>query len=98
MGIVGDHPEGGIRFDLERVTEVAPWVYAGSAFTRDAEHRLRASVDLDGAVVVEDEAKLPKEVVQRAKMLLRTAYRHGAHGPDSSGAAPPRRLHRWRAG
>ncbi len=96
MGIVGDHPEGGIRFDLARPAAGGPpWLYAGSAFTHDAEVRLRASVDADGAVVVEDEASLPKEVAHRAKLLLRTAWKHATHGEES--APPPRRIHRWRA-
>ena len=100
MGIVGDHPEGGIRFDLERVTpageEGPPWLYTGAAFTHEAEHALKASVDAAGAVTVENEASLPKEVVQRAKLLLRTAYKHAQDG--GHGTAPPRRIHPWRAG
>ncbi len=94
--IVGDHPEGGTRFDLTRVTAEPPWVYEGSVFTPDAEIRLRASVDATGAVTVDDEASLPKEVAQRARMLLRTAQKHGREEAGGAGA-PPRRLHRWRA-
>jgi hypothetical protein len=90
LRIVGDHPEGGIRFDLERTAETAPWVYEGSAFTSDVDHKLRASVDACGVVTVDDEDALPKEVVQRAKLLLRTAWKH------ADGAPLPRRLHRWR--
>ena len=96
MAIVGDHPEGGIRFDLERPAAGGPpWVYAGSAFTSDAEVKLRASVDADGVVAVEDEARVPKEVAQRAKLLLRTAWKHATQA--EAGAPPPRRIHRWRA-
>ncbi len=95
MGIVGDHPEGGIRFDLTRTTDQPAWVYVGSAFTSEAEHRLGATVGSDGTVTVDDEASLPKEVVQRAKLLLRTAWKHAQEG--SPGAPPPRRVHRWRA-
>jgi len=95
LRIVGDHPEGGIRFDLERTTTEAPWVYVGSAFTRDKDHRVRASVDGAGVVTVDDEESLPKEVVQRAKMLIRTAYKHARE--DGGEGLPPRRLHRWRS-
>jgi hypothetical protein len=95
MGIVGDHPEGGIRFDLARTTTEPPWVYEGSAFTRDVEHRVRASIDAEGNVVVDAEGSLPLEVVRRVRLLLRNACKRApAADPDGP---PPRRLHRWRA-
>jgi hypothetical protein len=96
MGIVGDHPEEGIRFDLERTTAAAPWVYVGSAFTNDVEHRVEASVDAAGAVAIVDEATLPKEVAQRVTMLLRTTWKRAVS--ERADAPLPRRLHRWRAG
>jgi hypothetical protein len=96
MSIVGDHPEAGIRFDLERMTTSAPWVYAGSAFTNEVEHRVEASIDAAGVVTMVDEATLPKEVVQRVTLLLRTTWKHATRErPDG---ILPRRLHRWRAG
>jgi len=96
MGIVGDHPEAGIRFDLARQSASAPWIYAGSAFTHDLEHPLHASVDAAGAVTIADEASLPKEVAQRLTLLLRTSWKHTV--AEDPGGAMPRRLHRWRAG
>ncbi len=90
MGIIGDHPEGGLRFDLDRRTDAAPWVYEGSAFTPARAHPVRAVVAADGSVVV-DETSLPADIAQRVVMLLRTAWKH-AEGQD-----PPRRLRRWRA-
>jgi hypothetical protein len=96
MSIVGDHPEAGIRFDLERTTTTAPWVYVGSAFTNEVEHRVEASVDAAGVVTVMDEGLLPKEVAQRVTLLLRTTWKRATgERPD---AILPRRLHRWRAG
>jgi len=98
MGIVGDHPEGGIRFDLTRITDEAPWRYEGSAFTSSSEIRLQAVVASDGTVVVDDEAELPSEVAKRAKLLLRTAWKHAQDGQAGESATPPpRRVHRWRA-
>jgi hypothetical protein len=97
MGIVGDHPEGGIRFDLTRADGGPPWAYAGSAFTRDERLALRATVDDGGGVVVLDEASLPREVVQRLTLLLKTAWKHAnGNGKEGTGG-PPRRIHRWRA-
>ena len=66
-----------------------------SAFTPDARHSVRATVTHDGLVTVEGEDALPKEVVQRAKLLLKTAFKHSEEA--SPGSAPPRRVHRWRA-
>ena len=96
MSIVGERPEGGIRFDLVRTTLGAPWAYEGSAFTHDTEHRLRASIDASGMVAIDDEGSLPKEVVQRVTLLLRTTWKHASS--DGRAVTLPRRLHRWRAG
>jgi hypothetical protein len=95
MSIVGDHPEAGVRFDLERVTTSAPWVYAGSAFTNDLTYPLEGSVDAAGVVVIKNEAGLPKEVAQRLSLLLRTTWKRAT--AERSDGALPRRLHRWRA-
>jgi hypothetical protein len=95
MGIVGDHPEGGFRFELIRQPEqdAGAWVYVGTARTSEAEHQVRATVAADGTVVVADAASLPKEIAQRVTMLLRTAWKHASQ----EGSAPPRRVQRWRA-
>ncbi len=96
MGIVGDHPEGGVRFDLERITAASPWAYQGSAFTPDGEHRIHATVDARGDVSIDD-ASLPDPVVQRAKLLLRTAWKRAKEISGESAPVLPRRIHRWRA-
>jgi hypothetical protein len=95
MGIVGDHPEGGVRFELIRgpKQEGGVWVYEGTARTSDAEHPIRATVAADGTVALGDAEALPKELAQRLTMLLRTVWKHASQ----EGAAPPRRVQRWRA-
>jgi hypothetical protein len=95
MGIVGDHPEGGVRFELLRQPQEAPgaWVYEGTARTSETEHPVRATIATDGTVVVADAERLPKEIVQRVTLLLRTVWKHASQ----DGAAPPRRVQRWRA-
>jgi hypothetical protein len=95
MSIVGDHPEGGIRFDLDRMTAEPPWSYCGAAFTRDSMFSLRIHVDAAGAVVVEDESALPAEVVRRAKLLIRSVCKPGKEAAGHS--VPPNRIRRWRA-
>jgi len=96
MGIIGEYPEGGVRFDLARTTAGAPWVYEGTASTAGDHHALRATVDAEGRVTVEGAERLPDGLAVRAELLLRTAYRHGRDGtPDG---APPHRIRRWRAG
>jgi len=95
MPIVGKHPGAGIRFDLERTTVAAPWVYTGSAFTPDREIPLRATVDADGVVTMEQGTGVPAEVAKRALWLLRSTLKHSAD--DRGGNPPPRRIHRWRA-
>ena len=86
-----------MRFDLARTSAEAPWVYEGSAFTEGAEHKMRAVLDAAGGVSVDDEAGLPKDVVQRVKMLLRTAHKHALGDEGDEPSPPPRRIRRWRA-
>jgi hypothetical protein len=93
MGIIGDHPEGGLRFDLERMTSSPPWVYTGTLATPGERHALHITVDASGAVVVHDESMLPGDMAQRTKMLVRTVVKHA-----TDGRPPPQRIRRWRAG
>jgi hypothetical protein len=95
MSIIGEHPEAGIRFDLDRTTTAAPWIYVGAAFTREARLPLRITVDAAGGLIVEDEAALPVEVVRRAKLLVRSIVKHARELGE--GHAPPSRIRRWRA-
>jgi hypothetical protein len=94
MGIVGPRPETGLRIDLERpVAGGPPWRYEGRIATAEAQFRLTAHISETGAVTVEAPDPLPEGVAQKAKLLLRAAWKH-ASGDE---APPPRRIVRWRA-
>ena len=93
MGIVGDHPETGVRFVLERGARGASedaWVYRGDAFTPDARHSLEVHVSQGGDVSVAGNA--PPEIGEKVRLLFRTLYRDAA----KSGGEPPRKVVRWR--
>ena len=91
MTIVGDHPESGVRFVLERPYEGGPpWTYAGDAFTPDQRFALTARVDGDGTVAVSGD--VPAAVAEKARLVLRALYKQ-AH---AEGTAPPRKIVRWR--
>ena len=96
MAIIGDHPERGIRFVLERDQQeggeekASPYRYLGSAFTPTEEHRLEVVVESDGSVHVRAEA--PAELKEKARLLVRTMVRHA----QAEGTPPPRRILRWR--
>ncbi len=98
MGIVGPRPESGVRIDLERPAAGGPpWRYDGTVATPTAEFSLRARVSVEGAVAIEEspdpDPALPAGVEQKAKLLLRAAWKHA----DADGTPPPRRIVRWRA-
>jgi hypothetical protein len=94
MSIVGDHPESGVRFVLERpYAGGPPWIYAGHAFTPDARFPLSAEVAADGAVRVRVEADAPAEVAEKARLVLRALYKQSQADGDG---APPRKIVRWR--
>jgi hypothetical protein len=96
MGIVGGNPESGVRLELERPTSGGPpWVYDGDAVTPAARHRMRATVDAAGAVAIELAADAPPDLAERARLIVRAAFKHAKEADDS--AAPPRRIVRWRA-
>jgi hypothetical protein len=86
MAIVGDHPDSGLRFVLERVDGG----YDGTVFTPTDRHALVARIALDGTVTVEGDA--PAEIREKARLLVRTAIRHAAVDETE----PPRRIVRWR--
>ncbi len=96
MGSGGSRPETGLRIDLERPVVAGragpPWRYQGTVTTPDAAFPLRALVTEAGAVAI-DAGPLPEGVEQKAKLLLRAAWKHAS----ASEAAPPRRIVRWRA-
>ena len=91
MAIIGDHPEVGIRFVLERGDGGPPFVYQGSAFTPKDRHPLKITVLAAGEVEVEGDA--PSEVREKARLMVRTVVRHAT----DDGTPPPRRIMRWRA-
>jgi hypothetical protein len=93
MSIIGDHPEGGVRFDLARRTTTSPWVYAGSLATPGGKHDIVVTVDAAGAASVESQGSLSPELCTRAKLLVRTVVKHA-----TAGTAPPLRIRRWRSG
>ncbi|HEV3190857.1 MAG TPA: outer membrane protein assembly factor BamD [Polyangiaceae bacterium] len=94
MGIVSDVPETGIRIEVERPRDGGPpWQYAGAVITPDASFAVSATVSAEGDVAVELAANAPEGLAQRARLLLRSAWKH-ARADDT---APPRRVVRWRA-
>ncbi len=93
MGIVGKHPESGVRLLLERSREGGPpWTYDGAAYTPTSIHPMRVIVQSDGTVEIECDDSPPRELVQRARQMVRTAYKHAT----DQAHAPPRQIHRWR--
>lgn len=95
MGIIGEHPESGLRIDISREREGGPpWRYVGDAVTPDARWAMRAVVEADGTVTVELEDPVPG-VAEKARLIVRAAYKHAREIDEH--AAPPRRIQRWRA-
>lgn len=97
MSIVGDHPETGIRLELERPRVGGPpWCYVGDVVTSSDRFPMRAVVESDGGVIVEVlDARAPAEVATKAKLIIRAAHKHASDEPGAAGA-PPRRIVRWR--
>ena len=70
MGIVGHHPETGVRIDVERPqAEGPPWRYEGEAVTPSARFRVAASVAGDGAVTVELQQGAPAGLAEQARRV-----------------------------
>jgi hypothetical protein len=102
MSIVGSTPESGVRIDVARPREGGPpWHYAGEAVTASARFPLKATVSVEGGVVVDLPGEAAGEgagsgtdgVAERVRLLLRAAYKHARE----DGQPPPRRIVRWRA-
>lgn len=93
MGIISHHPETGVRIDVERAREGGPpWRYEGEAITPAARFRLAATVGGDGAVGVELESGAPVGLAEKARLLLRAAWKHAG----DEAIQPPRHIVRWR--
>ena len=92
MPIIGDHPESGVRFVLERpFSGGPPWLYDGHAFTPAAKFPLQAQVTADGTVTISGAS--PPEIAEKARLVLRALYKQSASEADGS---PPRKIVRWR--
>ncbi len=87
MPITGSHPEKGIRIELSLVS---PRHYDGAIVTPDARFAVTADVAEDGGVTFCTDA--PKEMAEKARLVLRTAVRHAAQDKTEL----PRRIVRWR--
>jgi hypothetical protein len=94
MTIIGHHPESGVRVVVERPWAGGPpWRYDGEAVTQSARYPLAATVEADGRVAVELPDEAPAGLAFKARLMIRSAYRHTLDGS----AGPPRRIARWRA-
>jgi hypothetical protein len=92
MGIIGERPESGLRIDVARAPEgEPPWRYRGEAVAPDARFAVEATITSAGEVAVEAPGA-PAGLVERARLLLRAAWKH-AHADE---LPPPRRIVRWR--
>jgi hypothetical protein len=94
VGIVGGHPESGVRVDLTRPTNGGPpWLYEGDATTLRARVAMKASVSVAGEISVELAPGAPEGLADRVRLVVRAAWKHARE----DGLPPPRRIVRWRA-
>jgi hypothetical protein len=92
MAIVGDRPESGVRIDVTRdALGGPPWRYRGNVVTPATTFPLEASISSGGLVTVEAPSA-PAAMAERARLLLRAAWRHASDEQQP----PPRRIVRWR--
>jgi hypothetical protein len=93
MGIIGEHPESGVRIDVERpLSGGPPWRYEGEAVTPTGRHRVVVVVEEGGTVHVQGVEAAAPLAPEPVRLLMRAVWRH-AH---AEGAPPPRRVVRWR--
>ena len=93
MPIVGDHPESGLRFVLERPAAGPPWEYRGHAFTPDSEHTLEVRVEENGDVAVKTGGSAPEDLAEKTRLLFRALYKQAKNDGDRG---PARKVVRWR--
>jgi hypothetical protein len=93
VGIVGAHPESGVRVDLVRPTEGGPpWHYEGEATTAHERLSVKADVSAAGEICVELAADAAAGLADRVRLFVRSAWKHA----QEDGLPPPRRIVRWR--
>jgi hypothetical protein len=93
MSIVGPRPEAGLRIDVERPRAGGPpWQYRGSVATPDACFAIEATVSAAGDVTVTASEPLPDGALEKARLLLRAAWKHASE----ESLPPPRHIVRWR--
>ena len=94
MGIVGDHPETGLRIEVERRRGSGPpWRYEGHCVTPSARFPVVATVAEGGMVIVELASEAPAALCDKTRLLLRAAWKRA----NEDEAEPPHRIVRWRA-
>jgi hypothetical protein len=94
MGIVGNHPETGVRIEVQRERAGGPpWLYQGDAVTPGARFHVSATIADDGMVSLDLQEGAPAGLAEKVRLLVRAAWKH-AREDD---APPPRRIVRWRA-
>ena len=92
MPIIGDWPEQGVRFDLERGGG-PPWQYEGVAITPQARFRVSVTLSEAGDVRSVLAADAPPGLADKVRLVVKASWRH----TRAEGArAPPRRIVRWR--
>jgi hypothetical protein len=93
MGIVSEHPESGVRVELERPRDGGPpWAYAGQAVTPLARFPLQVGVDAAGEVSVDLPVGAPPELASKVRFIVRAVHRHARAETDDPSAPPPRRI------
>jgi hypothetical protein len=94
MGIVGHNPETGFRIEVERTKAGGPpWRYEGHCVTPSARFVVVATVELGGEVLVQLAEGAPPALGEKARLLLRAAWKHAREDEVD----PPHRIVRWRA-
>jgi hypothetical protein len=92
MPIVGEHPESGLRIDIERPRDPSPpWRYEGRAFTPIESFRIVVTLSENGDVEV-DALGAGGAIADRVRRIVRSAWRQAQKGH----APPPSRIARWR--
>jgi hypothetical protein len=94
MGIVGAHPETGVRIEMERPRdEGPPWQYRGEAVTPSERFEVTVTVTAQGEVAVVAPPEVPGALTEKTRLVMRTVWKHA----QADEVPPPRRIARWHA-